>query len=56
MSSFRVLMPVAWTTSDGQGMTCFKVGSVVNVDDAQAKGLVAEGKLESVKTAAESKG
>lgn len=45
MKSYRVLMPVAFT-SNGKGVTCFKVGSVVQVDDEQAKDLVEAGKLE----------
>lgn len=43
----RVLEPVAFT-SDGKGHTCWRVGAVVDVDDEQAKELVAEGKLVSV--------
>ena len=54
MKSYTVMAPVAYA-SGGKGVTCFKVGNVVEVDDEQAKGLVADGKLEPVKSAAEQK-
>lgn len=46
--SYRTLGPVGFT-SDGKGVTCLKAGVLVEVDAAQAKELVAAGKLEPVK-------
>lgn len=53
MKSYRVLMPVGYTVN-GRGVTCFKIGSVVQIDDEQAKDFVADGRLELVKSAAKS--
>jgi hypothetical protein len=48
MGNYRVLAPVGFVRN-GEGVTHSRPGAVVEVDDDQAKSLVAAGKLEPVK-------